>query len=297
MDVKIVSAPGAIFKISWMCSLCTHWPSGWDLWNVMDVKTLYALTKGVGSLRNHGCEDCVSTVSTDPGGGIFGILWIWRLCTHWPSGWDLWDVMDVKTLYALTKGVGSLRCHGCEDCVSPGPWGGIIMVLKTLRALTQGVRSLRYHGCEDFVCTDQGGGIFEMSWMWRLCMHWPRGLGSLRNHGCEDCVSTDPLGYYGLEDKGVGSLRCHGCEDFVCSDQGGGIFEKSWMWRLCKHRLRGWDLWDIMDLKTLHALTQGVRSLRYHGCENYVSPDQGGAIFKISWMWRLRQPRPTGCDL
>ena len=57
--------------------------------------------------------------------------------------------MDVKTLYALTKGVGSLRNHGCEDCVSTDPGGGI----------------LGFYGFENFARTDPGGEIFEISWM------------------------------------------------------------------------------------------------------------------------------------
>ena len=65
--------------------------------------------------------------------------------------------MDVKTLYALTKRLGSLRCHGCEDFVRTA----------------QAVGSLRNHGCEDCVSTDPGGGIIgspggeilEISWM------------------------------------------------------------------------------------------------------------------------------------
>ena len=133
------------------------------------------------------------------------------------------------------------------------PWGWGIMDFKTLHALTQGVGSLRYHGCEDCASPDQGGGIFEISWMSTLCKHRPK-VGSLRYHGCENCVSPD---------------------------QRSGNFKISWMWSLCTHWPRGWDLWDVMDVKTLHALTQGVRSLRYHGCEDCVSPNQGGGIFGI----------------
>ena len=52
---------------------------GWDLLDVMDVLTLYALTRGVRSFRCHGCFDFVRTDQ---------------------RGWDLLDVMNVMTLYA-----------------------------------------------------------------------------------------------------------------------------------------------------------------------------------------------------
>ena len=51
----------------------------------MDVMTSYALTRGVGSFRHHGCFDFARTDNT------------------W---WDLLDIMDVTTLYALTRGGG-----------------------------------------------------------------------------------------------------------------------------------------------------------------------------------------------
>ena len=191
-----------------------------------------------------GCEGCVSL---DHGGGV---SWIWRLCTHSPRNWYLWDIMHAKTVSAPTKGVGSLRYHGYEDCVSP----------------------------------DQRGGIFKISWMWSLCTNWPRGWYLW------DIVHAKTVS---APTKGVGSLRYHGYEDCVSPDQRGGIFKISWMWSLCTNWPRGWDLWDVMDLKTLRALTQGVRSLRYHGCKDCVSPDPG---LGSSWMWRLCMHWPRGWD-
>ena len=49
----------------------------------------------MGSFRCHGCCDFVRTDQ---------------------RGWDLLDVMDVMTLYALTRGKGSFRLPGCYVC-------------------------------------------------------------------------------------------------------------------------------------------------------------------------------------
>ena len=159
---------------------------GWDLLDIMDVTTLYALTRGGGTLQT---------------------CWMSWLCTHWPEGvgsfrhhacyhlvrtdqrgWDLLDIMDVTTLYALTRGggilqtcwmswlcthwpegVGSFRLAGCYDFV---------------RTDQRGWDFFRFPGCYDFVRADQrgsdlldfmdvttlcsltrGGGIFQLSWM------------------------------------------------------------------------------------------------------------------------------------
>ena len=70
----------------------------------MDVMILYALTKGVGSFRGHGCFDFVRT--DQKGWDLLDILHVMMFYTLSRGGGIFFDVMDVVTLYALTRGGG-----------------------------------------------------------------------------------------------------------------------------------------------------------------------------------------------
>ena len=247
------------FLLLWMFWLCTHWlQRGWDLLDIMDITTCSHWPEGVRSFRHHGCYDFGHI---DQRVGSFRHHGCYDFVHADQTGWDLLDIMDVVTLYAMTRG------------------GGIFLTSWMLRLCThwpEGVGSFWHHGCYDFVRTDQrewdlldivhidqrgwdlldimdvttldalarGGGIYWMSWVLRFCTNWPEGVGSFRHHGCYDFgridqrgwdlldivdvttlypLSMDVLTLYALT-RGVGSFECHGCYDFVRTDQRGGIF-------------------------------------------------------------------------
>ena len=180
----------------------------------MDVTTLYALTRGGGTLQT---------------------CWMSWLCTHWPEG------------------VGSVRHPGCYDFVRTDQRGWDLLDVMDVTiwyALTRGGGIFRLPGCYDFVRTDQRGrdpsDLLDVT-IWYALTRKGRDLLNV----------MDVTIWYALT-RGVGSVRHPGCYDFVRADQRGwdpsDLLDVMTLYALTR---KGWDLLDCLDVMTLYALSRG----------------------------------------